>query len=49
MKKTLLTIGLDYAALSVLAACQNDEAKSDLYQESGNTINTMNDSRARPI
>jgi hypothetical protein len=45
LKKTLLTIGFGLCSLSVLAACQNDEAKSDLYQESGNTIN-VNDSRA---
>jgi Sporulation lipoprotein YhcN/YlaJ (Spore_YhcN_YlaJ) len=45
LKKTLLTIGIGLCSLSVLAACQNDEAKSDLYQESGNTIN-VNDSRA---
>lgn len=42
MRKTLL---LGICSLSILAACQNDEAKNDLYQESGNTIN-VNDSRA---
>lgn len=43
MKKTLLMVGI--CSLSVLAACQNNEAQNDLYQESGNTIN-VNDSRA---
>ncbi|MBB6445021.1 YhcN/YlaJ family sporulation lipoprotein [Bacillus benzoevorans] len=43
MKKTLLMIGI--CGISVLAACQNNEAKDDLYHESGNTIN-VNDSRA---
>nr|WP_295971885.1 YhcN/YlaJ family sporulation lipoprotein [uncultured Bacillus sp.] len=43
MKKALLAIGL--CSLTALAACQNDEAKNDLYEESGNTIN-VNDSRA---
>ena len=43
MKKSLLIIGI--CSLSALTACQNDTAKNDLYEESGNTIN-VNDSRA---
>lgn len=43
MKKTIAFLCL--FGLTALTACQNDTARNDLYEESGNTIN-VNDQRA---
>lgn len=43
MKKTIAF--LCFCSLTALTACQNDTARNDLYEESGNTIN-VNDQRA---
>lgn len=43
MKKSLMIIGI--CSMAALTACQNDAAREDLYEKSGNTIN-VNDQRA---
>lgn len=43
MKKSIIVVGL--CSLAALTACQNNAARNDIYEETGNTIN-VNDQRS---